>query len=673
MSSQNCSRCGTALLANAKLCGRCGFPAVFVVAGSVSGSEWAAGEHEFAIRIRPQQIKAWFSKGINVDESQTGLLFESGRFEHELTPGRQKLESLPDRVRKYVSGETASAVLIRRGLFPLSVLGTALTPEGNEISFECEVGIQVGDRNAFYVNLMQSSDVVTSGDLMQRFGTAARKAVHSVIASCRSNELLTVHPELQQRLIDTVDETLSPIAARWGLKIGYVSPPSFSNKQLFEFQKERAELVRNLRGERLKQEYAEAKDRIEIRRFQASRALAEAEIRNAIEKAERTLEFDKVKADLRQNQTLHGLQLDESMDAAIDSFAARKRERSERNEDAASLRTHLLASADVKRQQELAELKYEFRKRSIGQQQELDDLTRVHDIKVAEEELAAEIRRLDSTQAGEIVRWQRQRTVNRQDQVAESEVKAQTSQIIADADRERAIRDFNEAQRQREKLGEHKVSDLEKMSQVQAAHQARLLEIDRKQKENQALAEKSKHELAEDTKEREHQRKIAELQLLKDSPEMMQMLKMAELAVQNPSMSAAFGDVMKMAMAKGMTGEQLEQVMASQSPEVAKALQEKYRAQALVAQSTAQAQQASLERIITELKSARDLSSQQMTDFMDRMERLGINGQQMLKDVGVASGGRSERSDNPVDSHLLAKLVERVEELRWKIDRDHRS
>ena len=141
----------------------------------MTDSEWKANGNEFAVRVRPENMKAWFSKGINVDESQTGLLFESGRFQHELTPGRQKLELLPETVRRWITGETASAVLIRRGLFSLSILGKALTPEGHEVSFDCEFGLQVGDRNTFYVNLMQSTDQVTAGDLMQRFGGVARQ------------------------------------------------------------------------------------------------------------------------------------------------------------------------------------------------------------------------------------------------------------------------------------------------------------------------------------------------------------------------------------------------------------------------------------------------------------------------------------------------------------------
>lgn len=652
----------------------------------MTDSEWKADENEFAVRVRPENMKAWFSKGINVDESQTGLLFESGRFQHELTPGRQKLELLPETVRRWITGETASAVLIRRGLFPLSILGKALTPEGDEVSFDCEFGLQVGDRNAFYINLMQSTDQVTAGDLMQRFGSVARQAIFSVIGQCGSTELLNVHPELQQRLVDAVTDAIVPVAARWGMAVGYVSPPAFSNKQLAAFQQERAQMVRELRTEKLKQQFAEDKDKIEIRRFQAARVLDEAKMKDAIERAERTGEFDKVKAELGHSEKLHGLQLTESMEAAVDTFAARRRERTEKNEDHTSLRAHMLAVTDIERQRQLATLKFEFRKQSLFEQHELDDVTREQRTKVAKLELAAEIERADMSQIGQIDRWRRQREEQRRDRLAETELQARTTQIVGDAQREKTGKDFDESHRQRtvghgqnvveqESEIDLKVTKLERLSQVQASHLGRLQDVQKKEVEHKAAAEKAKHELTEDAKEREHKRKLDEMQLLKDSPEMMQLLKMAELAVQSPVMSAAFGDVMKMMMAKGMTGEQLEQVMASQSPDVAKALQEKYRTQAEVAKAQAAAanngnavQRECLERIISELKSSRDISGQQMTDVMDRLERTGLNGQQMLKEVGVASGSRVERSDNSVDPRLVERLMERMMDILRKLE-----
>jgi len=685
MSSDRCYRCENPILANAQFCTRCAFPLTFEKSASISGSEWTANANHFAVRIRPENLKGWFGKGVKVDESQTGLLFKSGRFEHELTPGRQELESLPDRIRGFVTGDTASAVLIRRGLFPLNVLGTALTPEADTVSFDCELGLKVGDRNTFYVNLMQSSDQVTSGDLMQRFAGITRQAIFSVIATCGGAELLNVHPELQQKMVDAVADAVGPVAVRWGMAIRYVSPPSFSNKQLAQFQLERAQMVRELRSEKLKQQFAEDKDKIEIRRFQAARVLADAKIKDAIESAERTGEFDKVKAELRHSQHLHGLQLQETMEAAVDSFSARQRDRTEKNEDHTNLRAHLLAATDIERQQELANLKFEFRKQSLSQQLELDDLTREQRTKVAREELRFELERLESTQIGQIDRDRRQRQAQRDDRLADAEVGAKTSQVVGDAHRDKSSKDFDELHRRRlvghdqtlvekKTAAEIEADRIERLSQVQAGHLGRLQEVQKKELENKAFAAQATHGLTEESKDREHKRKMEELQLLKDSPEMMQLLKMAELAVHSPVMSQAFADVMKMMMAKGMTGEQLEQVMASQSPDVAKALQEKYRTQAEVARAQeamandftkklSQVEKEGLERIISELKSGQSLNSQQMSDIFDRLERSGTKGQELLRDVGVASGSRPEKSDNSMDPRLMEKLLERITDL----------
>ena len=641
----------------------------------MTDSEWKANGNEFAVRVRPENMKAWFSKGINVDESQTGLLFESGRFQHELTPGRQKLELLPETVRRWITGETASAVLIRRGLFSLSILGKALTPEGHEVSFDCEFGLQVGDRNTFYVNLMQSTDQVTAGDLMQRFGGVARQAIFSVIGRCGSAELLNVHPELQQRLVDAVTDAIVPVATRWGMAVGYVSPPAFSNKQLAAFQQERAQMVRELWTEKLQQQFAEDKDKIEIRRFQAARVLDEAKMKDAIEQAERTGEFDKVRAELGHSKQLHGLQLTESMDAAVDTFAARRRERSEKNQDHASLRVHLLAVTDIERQRQLATLKFEFRKQSLLEQHQIDDLVRVQKIEAARQEMLAEVERLKVLQDSQIDRWVRLREVQRTDRVAEATADTTATQITADAEREKRAKDAAEALRQRAAGHTQTVTETGELSELQIGRLTGLVGVQKMQNENKAAEERAKHELTEDAKEREHKRKLEEWRELNGSSEMMQMLKLAELAVQSPAMSSAFGEAMRIMMFKGMTGEQLEQVMSAQSPDVASALQEKYRTQAEVAKAQAATvnnghamQRECLERIISELKSSRDISGQQMADVMDRLERTGLNSQQMLKDVGVASGSRVERSDNSVDPRLVERLMERMMDMLRKLE-----
>ena len=680
MSTENCTRCGRLLLANAKLCTHCGFPVAFASEPSVSGSGWTAQSHEFAVRIRPAQVKALLTKGVNVDESQTGLLFESGRFEHELQPGRQTLETLPDRIRKYITGETASAVLIRRGLFPLTVLGVVLTPEGDEIRVAAELGVQLGDRNNFYVNLMQSTDLVSTGDLMRLLAPVARQALIGVVASCSSSELLNIHPELQQRLVDTVADALAPVCVRWGLRLGYVAPPSFSNRNLSEYQKERARIVSDLRDRNLQRAFDEAKDGIEIRRFQAARILAEAKLKQDIETAERTLEFSKLKAELSQRNELHTRNLQESLDAAMDGFAARRRERQFASEDVTSLRAHMLAVLETQRERELLTLQFEIRKAGLLQQQELDDLTRSQRLRVEQEDLAADIRRLEATQIGEIDRWRRKQNADQASRIDEAQTQSVIAEISGDARRkqmradqqleiEHRVAGHQQTITEEQDRIQLEAARLKSQSAVQAEHLARLQTLELTEQQAAAAAEKARHELTEAAKDREHGRKMAEMQLLKDSPEMLQLLKMAELAVHSPAMTAAFGDVMKMAMARGLTVEQLELVAAQQSPQVADALKEKFRSQAAAGSGSLQTQQESLERIVTELRNQQQLTQQQTTDFLDRLERVSVNGQQMLRDVSVVAGARVEsRKDDRKTQEAISDLLKQVHELKQRLE-----
>ncbi|MBL8814090.1 MAG: hypothetical protein JNM43_28235 [Planctomycetaceae bacterium] len=685
MTHPHCYRCLQTVPSAAVYCPRCSFPRQFSSSPLMVGSEWTAGADEFAVRIRPQDLKAWLLKGINVDESQTGLLFENGRFEHELLPGRQKIESLPERLRRYVTGETAAAVLIRRGLFPISVLGAGQTAAGDEIRFDVEVGLQLGDRNAFYIHFMQNADRVTSGDLMQRFAATIRNAVFATIRSCDGSELLNPHPELQQRLIDGVTDALTPIAARFGIAVGYVSPPQFSNSTLAEFQAERSRMTRSLRDEKLQLQYQEDKDKIEMRRFQVARLLSDAKLKAAEEEAERTNSYDAFKARLRHEQQLMQMQLTDQMEVRVDEFAARRRDRTEKNEDHISLRTHLLARADLERQEELSNLKFQFRKQSLKQQLEIDDISRAHQLKVAQEEHDAELSQLDKTQIGQIARWNRIRDARRQDRLAETELQVKTMQITSEAERARLARDFDENHRQRAVAFDQTIQEghanlgleaarQEKLSAVQAIHLTRLTEIESMLQEQVLNSEKAKHSLAEETREREHRRRMEELQVLKDSPEMIQLLELAKLSVHQPVMAAAFARAMDAHIAKGMPAEQFEQFAASQSPELARVLLEKYRLQSEVQRSSQQAasdfaqrlmesERNGLERIITELKSSQAITREQWSDILERLQSSGTKGQELLREVGVANATRSEKAVPVVDHRLVEKLVDRIGDL----------
>ena len=650
MSSNQCDQCGSSLLPDAKFCSDCGFSAVTSEGSSLVENEWRPGEQDFAERLRPQQLSAWLTRGLNVDESQTGLLFESGRFQHELTAGRQKLESLPERIKRLVTGNTATAVLIRRGYFPLTVMGRALTSQGDQVVYDCELGLQIGDRNQFYVNLMQDRDRVVAADLLQRLAEPVRQAVLSVIAKCKGQELLNLHPELRERLDQAVQTAVLPIAERWGLQAAWISTPVFSNEDLVELQQQRGQMHRELRSERLQQDYRQKRAEIEARNFAVERTLAEAEMKRKIEEAERTLEFDQLQSELQHRRDVHGLQLQEQLEQTLHDFQTRKRKRTEDADDQVNLRQHLLATARLQRDQELARLRYQLRKQDMEQQLDLEQLERDHRLRRLEEELQADLKLAELQQQSILRRDAQRQQAVRESLILDAETDAKVTQIQGEAVVTEDGRRFDEDARQEAAQHQQKVQEITDLEKLQREHLRGLQELELQKSREQTAID-------QDAADREHKRRMEEQQLLSDGPEMMQLLKMAELAVQSPAMTDAFGEVMKMAMAKGMTAEQLEQVMASQSKDVAQALQEKYRAQAAAAAAAQQTERDMFERLLVEVKSAQQVSNEQLQDFIARFERMGVRTHEVLGEVGKAAGGRQEL----MSGQQLAEIVEKTQ------------
>ncbi|MFN5741478.1 MAG: hypothetical protein ACK5A1_07845, partial [Planctomyces sp.] len=235
-----------------------------------------------------------------------------------------------------------------------------------------------------------------------------------------------------------------------------------------------------------------------------------------------------------------------------------------------------------------------------------------------------------------------------------------------------------------------KIERLKNLSRLQQEHLTGLLDLKERRQTQKQQDAKFHWELAESGKDSEHrrqqesldkqqQRRAAELEALKTAPELLQLMSLAELAAQSPLMAGTFADAMRLQMSKGLTVEQLQVLAAERSPAVATMLTERFgleqrRASESAANSQRDLQIEGLERIINELRRNHELSEQRAKEFEDRLERVGLHGQQMLRDVmvalrsGPAASGAEASSGprEPVTEQLMRMLLDEVRELRAK-------
>jgi len=655
MNANLCPQCGSTLLADAKGCTKCGFRMLSDAAGGFSGSDWKPSEQQFAVRATAKDLNSWLISGINVDESQVGLLFQNGKFQHEMQPGRHVLETLPERIQNWVTGDSAAAVLIRKGMFPLSLMGEMRTSSGEDVTFHFDFALNVRDRNLFYVNLMHSHNVVTAADLLRVIGPTARQAVVGETSQFESGSLLNSPPQLQQHLVNAVERAISPMIAKWGLSIAYISPLSISSESISAYQTERARLFRDLRDTRLHDEFQSEKDKLEIRRFQESRLKADMKVQANIEEEEREAEKNQTLDQIKHRQDLHKLNLEESRAAAEYEIDSLGRNRKHDREDIEEERSHRLARLNVEREADLLDLTFSLRKKMVEQDQSIDHAKRLHQIAEAEALRDAKLRNLEVTQNAKIANWQFKKKALRSEQLSDSQNQATIEGIQRGTARTEDGKDFDETRRQGDATHQAEAQRLRDLQEIQRNNLSGLLDVEAKRAGLEQDVKQRDHQLSEDAKKNERAYDLERLKTLGSLPEFTQLTEMAKLAADNPAMAPMFGEAMKMAMAKGMTPEQLEMLAAQQSPAVAKALEEKYKAEKSGQQEIAQNQKESYERIIAEIKSANTISQDQVKDILDRVERMGTSGQELLRDVGVS---REQAASGNLPPDVLQLLLE---------------
>ena len=611
--SFTCVHCGMDT-APGKRCSHCQYALVYEQSLQFQGQSWVPGPLDYAVRLKSGQLVSGLSSEVSVDESQLGLLLDNGRLQQLLDPGAQKIASPLRRLKDWLTGQSRSVVLVQR-YQRLSVLGQVRSQDGDLLQFRIELSLQLQNAEEFYVQLMRQSDAVSTLDLLRLVGPSVRRAILSVVTGCGSGELRRPDPELLQRLADETCTAASSAAVRAGLSVAWVSLPEFSSEDFDRFSDERARLRHDLRDRNLQLSYEEELNRIESRRFRAARMLEDEKLKDQLAAAERTDEYEKLKGELRQRAELRDLNLREHMEQAVDAWQARRRVRREQEQDAVSLRAFMVAQLELERGRELAALEFNLQKLQLEQRTDLDAIERAAKLQAAEENLRAELRRMEMSRAFDM-----------NGRVMAAQTEAEVTRIQA--------------------------AGLRELQAIQKSQLEMLLDIrGKKQKQRQEAADA------------EHRRKMEEHDAFAKSPEIVQLLRLGELAAQHPHLASAFADALRLAQSKGLTVEQLQILAAERSPAVAEMLRAKAANEQQQGLDQTRQQVAAVERVIDELKQQRQLSDQQQRDILDRMERTGLNAQQMLRDLGVAAAGAGSAAQaGQGRSHELTALLERLQD-----------
>ncbi|MEN1680466.1 MAG: hypothetical protein AAGJ46_12810 [Planctomycetota bacterium] len=601
---------------------------------SLSRGEWRPSEDEIAARIEQVDVQAWFRKGVQVDDSQIGLIFDSGKLVGHLPSGRSTLQTLTDRIRSVVTGKNAAAVLMRRGVFSGSLLGEARSRELTLFQFTCELGLKVVNEEQFYLQLVRLRNVVLVADAFRLCGPSIREAVTRVVSGCDDADLQSMPTELRTRLIDTVGDAAQERLSQYGMALAFVAPPTFSSEDADAIVQRQAELTQALRTGGVEIEYRSQRHHQQVKAWEVSRESRLAKTQYESEIAAIEAEAEQHQRELDHCTFKNDLRLRESKQTILSDCKTRLSKLREAEADRQSQRQHELDKVEAERSLAMSQLENQLQLHSLLQRQDLDERERAFQIRQRKLAGEAEQTLAETEQSGQLARAERERTFERQQSLLDKQAWAEVQRLEGLA---------SEQQQERER------KNLAGLSELQRAHLD--AQLDLKAKESKRL---------EQEKDAAHQREL-ESRGQSNKHELDTIAAKGDLGLvleADPSLAPHLVEALRIQQQAGMTAEQL---IATGAPETAaSALAKQAAAEAEAKHQAFDRERELLERLIDELKRASADNKSQVGDLVSRIEKSGLAGQQALRDVGVATSGGSVSAIET--QRLAARLAELLSE-----------
>jgi hypothetical protein len=425
----------------------------------ISDQRWKVAPDDFAARITIPDLKGWFdslpilgsfpkSRVLVIEPGTRSVIIEDGGVVGELYAGQYTFESFCERLR-FWRNKQATVFLTRSEDVPVeSRLINLPCLEGVCFDLDFRWTIQMGEVLPFMENLMGASEEVSVQKLEQLLAPSLHQAVRDTIGQLSYDSI--VAGGYVSALCDGVRSRIDVKLSRYGLTFVDVQSASakpqdggISARQGELWLKTREnQLLRTastIDNEQVQATAADMLKKVELR--VALRASVTEDRLNRVKNKE---EFEKGIADIDRDRLLR-IEEREALVAAYE----------ERKEDREQLRAHLLATIDLQREQELAELRlaidHAARMKSLNQEIEQSRLSRTLDSEKWRAELEREREQLNERLAQQHrdvkSRWERIREARQQrrDESWEALLHAQRAESIktevelARADRQRQL------------------------------------------------------------------------------------------------------------------------------------------------------------------------------------------------------------------------------------------
>lgn len=707
-----CPHCGTPVAANAKFCPSCGRQLGGQRGPDVRGSVWRKSPDEFAVRVEPADLRGTLYKELEVQPGQQVVLLVDGRADElRQGPGRYTVDSLFEKLLTLGAGRHVTGLLVDGGYVSLEFqVPDIATRDDYQVSARCVVGVQVANPVAFFSNVMKSERSVKVADLRGFLFDEVRDALQDVIGGQDLRGLAT-GLALRDRLADAVDVYLNNTLTTSGLSFGGVRTVEIQHPRLealckqweeIRLARDEAEADRTQARER---KLAEVKKREELweaqvqadeqetreQRAQVRTYEDRAQVWEQTRRAILSEEMNQVRtkedladflATINKRQVLR----QEEIDVLAEEFDQRKEDR-----DKARAHTAYLAELERDYNRKQAELVW----RTDFTLEEMASGLKVEQQRLADEGLL-DGKRWDNDMAAlvrgaERAEWDRAETLKadlfrRKTETnefghqsalatAKTELDAKLTAIRGDSRRSEAEKDAAsqlaiadyEVKRARilheEQMRQGREED---KADMQTASEA--LELLAKMKQNKLSVEETARRIAREDEltradaalqadlARKEAERLDKAQALAHELAMFQargqMSAEALMSLSGPDQARAIADLKKTDAMKGMSDEQVYAMMAAQSPAVAQALAERFKAAAARPAEVDAQTRALYERMLADIQRDKEKDAELRTRTEDRFQQMftqALDSQRTgMVDIARATSGQAPAPSGPV-------------------------
>lgn len=624
-----CGACGAENRGDASFCKECGQPLSASAAPVMRNHRWARSEEDFAVRIDADDVTGFLKHGLIIDPGTNALLVDKGAVVGTVAPGEYTLDSFGGRLKELFAGripESLTALLVE--VTPTEFdfnLGGIFTSDPLRIGATVRLQAEVVHPGKFLVNMLKGRERISKEALRQHLYPEVVQVVERWVRQHTLQELADDF-KLKDRLELLLDETLKTTMAQNGL--------SFLNVRVLELNMEQLE--------RILDDQARVNETRRLYALQVTAAEAEAEGRKHIAEAQRELDLVKLAEETRTvEMDEKRVALHQRMRAAV--MSDRMNEITSEAEFEQFL--HDMDYDKLLREKEREELLRTWKEDADDHQ-----MARAHLLAKLEVEQAYEVRAIELRLSGEYNETKLNQEISLTRKKAdfewemkrknvEEELWLEREKIRIDDERKRLAIEQKRLSRQQEFQDD--MAEAEGGIRLLALMKAnrRLDEEERRriQREDELEILKAKQTLALERMEAEERLRVGERQFELDRLERLgQLGAEALIAASGAEQGRILADLKKTEALQGMSEEQILAAAAKDSPEVARALQEKFRA--VAAGQTSKEIAEMYERMLAE----RDTS----------LEQLRQESEKRVQDVSEAWDKSSARSQETAERAL---------------------